>query len=72
VIAAMASAEVGLRLLPTVPMTCAHRLGPLAGQQADAARRGMNQHPMVRLDLECLVQEIPDRQPFSIRTAPCS
>src|ERR1700737_4331934 len=37
---------------------------PRGGEKADAAGRGMDQDPMVRLDLECLVQEVPDRQPL--------
>ena len=40
----------------------AERPRPLACQQSDAAGSGMNQHAVVRLDLEGLVQEIPDCQ----------
>src|SRR5690348_2174276 len=35
---------------------------PLAGKQADAAGGGMDQHAMMRLDLESFVQKVPGGQ----------
>ena len=64
-IAAIGEREIGLRLgADGADDMRAERLGPLARQQADAARRGVDQHPMSGLDLEGLVQQIPDRQPL--------
>ena len=40
----------------------AERPRPLARQQADAAGSSVDKYPMMRLDFECLVQEVPDRQ----------
>ena len=64
-IAAIGEREVGLGLRADgADDMRAERPRPLAGEQADAAGRGMDQDPMPRLDLERLVQEIPDRQPL--------
>ena len=65
VIAAIGEREVGLRLgTDGADDMGAERPRPLACQQADSAGGGMNQHPMVRLDLEGLVQQVPHRQPL--------
>src|SRR6185312_13865497 len=42
----------------------AERPRPLAGEQPDAPGRGMDQHAMMRLDLEGLVQQVPDCEPL--------
>ena len=42
----------------------AERPRPLARKQADTAGGGMDQDAMMRLDLEGLVQQVPDRQPL--------
>src|SRR6202790_772050 len=63
-IAAVGEREVALRLgADGTDDVGAERPRPLACEQADAAGRGMDQDPMVRLGLECLVPEGPDRQP---------
>ena len=65
VIAAIGEREVGLRLgADGADDMGAERPRPLAGEQPDAAGGGVDQHPMVRLDLEGLVQQVPDRQPL--------
>ena len=63
VIAAIGEREIGLCLgADGADDVRAQRLRPLAREQADAAGGGVDQHAMVRLDLEGLVQQIPDRQ----------
>jgi hypothetical protein len=71
-VAAIGEREIGLRLrADSADDMCAERPRPLAGEQPDAAGRGVDQYPMALLDLEGLVQQVPDREPLSISTAPC-
>ena len=63
--AAIGEREIGLGLgADRADDMGANRARPLTGEKADAAGGGMDQHAMMRLDLEGLVQEVPDRQPF--------
>ena len=64
-VAAIGEREIGLGLgADGADDMGAHRPRPLAGQEADAAGCGVDQHAVMRLDLEGLVQEVPDRQPL--------
>ncbi len=61
-IAAIGEREISLRLgADSADDMGAERPRPLARQKPDAAGGGVDQHPMVRLDLEGLVQQVPDR-----------
>ena len=64
-IAAIGEREIGLGLRADgADDMRTERPRPLAGQQPDAAGRGVDQDAMALLDLEGLVQQVPDREPL--------